>query len=177
MTTEVLFSIDGTPTPASGCSWFMYAPCGCMSGAHSASYGDTVVASETQAWESYEPLKVTRARMQKQGFTIAIGPRSLCMKLSDNCPHEPKWGLVKTTVPEGHQWAKLGRSGRRKHLVPDAAITNRASRTYDDVPALCKATGWRWSAEWYDVELPECSKCAKAATAIPSTPKDGTPND
>ncbi|WP_410633315.1 hypothetical protein [Amycolatopsis sp. cmx-4-83] len=165
--TKVLFEIDGKPTPMRDCSWLMYAPCGCMSGACTVREG---AMTADEAWRSFEPNAEQRRRDQKAGFRVQIGLLSDARVLSDDCSHEPKWGVAKTPLPDGHQWARIYRSGQkggRKHVVPDIGLENHKEHRYDsgDTDALCGASGWYWKAEWWALDgVPECTRCAKKAS-------------
>jgi hypothetical protein len=173
MTAAILFEVEGKPTPSSDCSWLLYAPCGCMCGVHVAGYGDTVIASADEAWKSIEVNAEQRRRDKAAGFTVVLGLRSECMKLQDDCPHTPRYGVVKTPVPDGHEWAQISgggrRSSRRKHLVPTIGVENCKEGRYGsgDTAALCGESGWSWRTEWYALDAPECLACVKKAKATP----------
>jgi len=166
--TTVLFEIDGKPTPIDDCSWLMYAPCGCMTGISTVRDG---VMSLDEAWRQFEPNAEQRRRDEKAGFRVEVGLREAAKAISVECPHDPKWGVAKTPIPKGHQWARLyltGRKGARKHLVPDIGVENAREHRYGagDTLALCGASGWHWKTDWWAVEsTPECQKCAKQAEA------------
>jgi len=166
--TKILFEIDGQPTPSSDCSWLMYAPCGCMSGVSTVREG---AMTADEAWRSFEPNAEQRRREQKAGFRVEIGPRSASKAITAECPHDPKWGIVRTPVPECYQWARIylhSRKGSRKHLVPDIGVENAKERRYSegDTAALCGASGWHWKTEWWALDgIPECRACAKKASA------------
>jgi hypothetical protein len=165
--TNVLFEIDGQPTPMGDCSWLMYAPCGCLCGASSVR---DVAMTDEQAWASLEPNTEQRRRDKAAGFRVKIGLRSDVMALKHECTHDPKWGVAKTPIPDGYQWARQfsSRPGRRKHLVPDIGVENfREQRwTAGKTAPLCGGKAeFHWSTEWYALDAPECLACAKKASA------------
>jgi hypothetical protein len=159
----VLFEIDGKPTR----SWFILAPCGCACGCHVVNEG---AMTEDEVWKSFTPNAEQRRRDKAAGFRIEVGPRSDVLKLSDKCPHTPKWGVEKAPVPEGHQWAReyCLTYGRRKHLVPDIGVENCTEGRYGagHTAALCGSEAFHWHTEWYAVDgIPECLTCVKKASA------------
>lgn len=169
MTAKIAFLVEigGKQHPLDDCSWLMYAPCGCMSGI---SMMRDDVMSEEQAWASFESNAEQRRRDQKVGFRVVAGLRSAAKDLHDDCPHTPKWGVVKTPIPDGCQWARVWgiTPGRRKHLVPNIAVENQKEGRFsaDNTAPLCGGkAAFFWSAEWYALDAPECMKCVSKAKA------------
>ena len=167
--TTFLVEIDGEQHPLDDCSWLMFAPCGCMSGI---SMMRDDVMSEEQAWASFEPNAEQRRRDQKAGFRVVAGLRTAAKNLHDRCPHTPTWGVVKTPIPDGYQWARQWSitSGRRKHLVPDIGVENYREKRFSagSTAPLCDGKPeFSWSTEWYALDgAPECLKCATKANTI-----------
>lgn len=163
---KIFFEIDGKLTPIDDCSWLMYAPCGCMCGV--STVRDNAM-TEAAAWESLASNAEQRRRDHAAGFRIVLGRRSQVRDLNAECPHTPMWGVEKTPVPGGHQWARTVHPpiGRRKHLVPDIAVENYVERRYGagKTAALCGSEAWAWSTKWHDIDVPECRACAKKASA------------
>jgi hypothetical protein len=172
MTTKTAFlvEIDGKPHPIDDCSWLMFAPCGCMSGI-CMMHEDTM--SEEQAWVSFEPNAEQRRRDQKAGFGVVAGLRTAVKDLGDKCPHTPTWGVAKTPIPDGYQWARQYSSvpGRRKHLVPDIGVENYREKRWgaEKTAPLCGSKPeFHWSTEWYALDCaPECLRCVAKANASP----------
>lgn len=163
--TALLFQINDQTVPADDASWYTVAPCGCTSGVMLAVVGDTVYADETTVWKHLTPNAEQRRREQALGFKVEIGLRKdVRTRLVIDCEHTPKWGVEKTPIPDGHQWARenshTGRS-RRLHLVPD--LPDRGI-DYERHVSLCSTDRRLWSAQWHMTDgLPECTKCARNA--------------
>ncbi len=162
--TALLFRIDDQAVPADDASWYTIAPCGCVSGVMLAVVADTVYADEATVWKHLVPNSEQRRREQAAGFTVEIGLRKDVSVRLANCPHTPMWGVEKTPIPDGHQWARdnsLDGRSRRLHLVPGLPAKGI---DYERHVALCSTERRLWSAQWHMTDgLPECTKCATAA--------------
>lgn len=166
MTAETYFGIDGQPVPADECMWVKVAPCGCECGWSLAKY----VASVDMAWEDFSRSKAVRRRDELRGYTVVIKRRTE-VRLSDDCPHTPRWGVEPRPQPAGHTWAGTY-DGRTLHLVPlvIAPDSNSGYRHAERVASICKrASGYTWSTEWHLLDgRTECVNCLTAAKKLPS---------
>lgn len=89
MSATVTFDIDGTPTLADRCSWFLIRPCGCTIGATRAQTDDRTLLTEAQAWKEYYVRAVDRIRMQVNGYRVEVGLDSRVKELLVKCTHLP----------------------------------------------------------------------------------------
>jgi hypothetical protein len=88
----ILFEIDGKPVPAGKCSWFTFAPCGCMSAAVVVEGGGDLVATEVQAWKAQYPRAESRRKAKAEGFRMEIGLTERIRTEWVDCTHTPRWG-------------------------------------------------------------------------------------
>lgn len=87
MSATVTFDIDGVHRPASECSWFLIAPCGCVRGATRAQLDDEVLLTASQAWKDYYTRAADRKRMQLNGYRVEVGLDSRVKELLVKCTH------------------------------------------------------------------------------------------
>jgi hypothetical protein len=158
--TKIYYDIDGGPVAANECMWVKLAPCGCECGWSRAEY----CPDEAQAWDDFWDSKSMRRRDEKRGFRVAIKRRS-DIRISETCPHTPRWGIEPRPELDGHTWATMHRT-KVLHLVP-LVIAKGSYSPHSQmlVPSLCGRTDARiWSASDYDTRgLVECASCLKAA--------------
>lgn len=165
--TQLMFTIDGAPTPADDCTWYEIAPCGCYCGAMLAVVGDAVYATEEQVWRHREPNAEQRRRQIAAGFTQKLDLRSKVVELlTPQCEHTPTWGVEATPIPEGYAWFRedgYKAKGRRIHLVPASAAEWKVG---ERPAALCGAASNLWRTGSHVTSgIPECTRCQKAAKA------------
>jgi len=154
----VTFTVNGEPHPATACSWYEVAPCGCTCGVTVAEsvYGGRVKLTAEDAWrEFYSDRPGNREherRARAAGFRMELGLRAdVQTRLVANCPHTPEWGVEKVTL-DGHVWAGLTGS-TRSHLVPgstgrdDRYVLGDAVSLASTPPLLaaCAKPGRYWS--------------------------------
>jgi hypothetical protein len=160
--TTIYFEVDGEPVPADQCTWVLIAPCGCECAWSIARY----CHSEDEAWHSFSRSKAARQRDVKLGFRLVI-KRHKDIKISQDCPHTPTWGVPPRPQLDGHTWATKDRS-RSVHLVPLVIEKNEYAYQQDSVAAVCRrASGYVWSARWYDLDgRTDCAACVAEAERL-----------
>lgn len=171
----IKFEINGQLVDPDQASWYCHAPCGCCSGVTLTLHmgGETLLATEDQAWADYQPNRVLRQQQRAAGFSMRLGLRAeVKERLVMDCPHTPTWGVHRTSVPEGHGWCidtGQTRSRNRKHLVP-GDYTGGPMWGAGRPAALCGRATVLWDGRrgWLS-GTPECSKCQRAAQKIAAT--------
>lgn len=164
--TTIYFEVDGQPAPADECTWVVIAPCGCECSWSLARY----TRSEDEAWQGFSHSKAARKRDEKLGFRMTI-MRHKDIKVSDDCPHTPKWGVEPRPTPEGHTWATKHDS-RTVHLVPVViekdSITDGFGAGRAEVTAACKrVSAYVWSTRLHTFwGRTDCAACTAAAKRI-----------
>ncbi|WP_280371074.1 hypothetical protein [Nocardia wallacei] len=161
--TAIYYEIGGEPVPARECMWAYIAPCGCEC-AWSVADPD-YAATEGQAWDSFARTKAVRKRDEQRGFRVEMKRRA-DVRISDKCPHTPRYGVPPRPEVEGHSWA-VKHDGRVLHLVPlviekDSYVIRRRS---EYVSSLCgRAEGGLWSTECHEIDgLVDCTGCLEVA--------------
>lgn len=158
--TGVYLEVDGKPVPAADCSWLLVAPCGCVPGLTAAAWPGTVVTTADEAMAEFTPNHEQRRRDVADGWTARlVAGRSIAVsQMTEDCPHDPKYGRKPRPEKAGHQWAAANKSARL-HLAPDNLVGS-----YKTGEALCGSRDWGWSTEWYRVvDLATCRRCERAA--------------
>ncbi|MFD6357911.1 hypothetical protein [Nocardia tengchongensis] len=158
--TKIFYEIDGEPVSAEKCMWVLIAPCGCECAWSVAKYWTT----EDEAWDGFSRSKAVRRRDEKLGFRVEI-KRSTEIRIKDDCPHVPKFGVEPRPELEGHTWA-VKSEGRVQHLVPLVIEKNSLSpRNQGLVRAICgRSEDYIWSTWRSDLDgRVECTACVKAA--------------
>lgn len=161
MTPTMYFEVDGTPVRADECTWVKIAPCGCECAWSLAKYTPT----EDGAWDDFSPSKAMRRRDERLGYTVQI-KRHSDIRIKDDCPHTPRFGVEPRPQPEGHTWAGT-HDGRVLHLVPIVIEQDDHSglRRDEQVASICgRASAFIWSTQWHIVDgRTECAGCLTAA--------------
>lgn len=173
MSAKLLFEVNGTTLRPDECSWFLFAPCGCMAGATLIEHGDgTFLATDEDAWTSMYENAGLRDRTKADGFRMELAERARIVEMNGSCSHTPKWGRETAAVPDGHVWARqksLRGDGRRKHFVPTEHVEMRdgPTRGPGEVSALCgRAKTWWWCGDsWFVDEVAPCTRCESQAVA------------
>lgn len=174
----IKFEIDGQMVAPDDASWYHYAPCGCCCGVTCTVDRDGLLATEDDAFADLYPNALMRKQQRDLGFTMRLGLRSeVRERVQRECPHNPKWGVERTPVPDGHGWCvdlvqMFSRS--RKHIVPG---DHTGDAKFDRVSALCGRTTVTWDGRrvWL-YQVAECTRCAKVAKelAAANTPAEVT---
>ncbi|MFG1794245.1 hypothetical protein [Nocardia sp. NPDC049149] len=152
MSPTVYYEVNGEPVPATECDWVLIAPCGCECGWSLARY------SKNED-EAFTRSAAERKRDKKLGYKVIVKRhRDIC---TDDCTHDPKWGVAPRPQPDGHTWAAK-HEGRVLHLVP-IVIEKDSSSAYQREPisSRCgRADARTWSTTWFRTKgLVECTAC------------------
>lgn len=164
--TIIYFDIDGQPVPADECTWVVTAPCGCECSWHMARY----CLTEDEAWDGFSSSKAARRRDEKLGYRMKI-IRHKDIRIQEDCPHTPRWGVEPRPTPDGHTWATKHGS-RSVHLLPIViekdAILDAFVGKGAEIAALCKrASAWSWSTRWGSFEgRTDCAACTATAKKV-----------
>jgi hypothetical protein len=160
--TKVYFDIGGEPVPAEECMWVWIAPCGCEC---AWAVAEDYCHSADEAWDNFSGSKAARRRDEKLGFQVEI-KRHKDIRVSDKCPHIPRFGVPPRPEVDGHTWAVKDRA-RVQHLVPLVIGKNSYGRAPDGglVLALCgRSDAYFWSTDRCAADgLVECASCLKAS--------------
>jgi len=174
----IKFEIDGQLVDPNDASWYCYAPCGCCCGVTVLVRNSELLATEDQVWREWEPNATNRKRDRAAGFELRLGLRARVRELLVmDCPHEPKWGVAKTPIPDGHRWAVTSQSPTsrdRRHIVLTANTVDTPKRgepfpewTGIKHESLCGRSEMRWWGDRLSVsDLPECTRCVKSAKRL-----------
>lgn len=159
--TKLYFDIAGAPVPAEECTWVLTAPCGCECGWTVGKY----CHSEDQAWEGFHRSVEMRHRDEGRGFRVEV-KRHRDIRIEDDCPHDPRFGVPPRPELEGHTWAAKDRGAQRLHLVPLEIGEDGYASGREPVVAVCgRADAYFWSTEYRYVDrLIECTQCLKVTT-------------
>lgn len=158
--TTIYYEVDGEPVRADYCNWVLIAPCGCECAWSVAEYYPT----EDDAWDGFSRSKAARRRDESLGYRVEIKRRT-DIRIKDDCPHTPKFGVEPRPKLEGHTWA-MKHEGRVQHLVPLVIEENSCSPwNQGAVQAICGRVDARiWSTWRSDLDgRVECTACVKAA--------------
>lgn len=158
--TTIYYEVNGEPVRADECTWVFIAPCGCECGWSVAKYRP----SEDEAWDGFSRSKAARQRDEKRGFRVEI-KRHSDIRIKDDCPHTPKYGVEPRPEIDGHTWAAKQRA-RLLHLVP--LVIEKGgyfSSREGTVRSMCgRADAYLWSTMHSDIDgRVECTACVKAA--------------
>jgi hypothetical protein len=175
----IYIDYEDQPTPATELSWLELAPCGCVVGMTYVEHHDRTLATATEAWAYlHECDSAARTKAdEKAGYTVRLGRRSDVALLRVDCPHDPKWGVTATAIPDGYVWAQPNFRTYvrdRRHIVPgqfddDGYLPPLQGSDGKPVTALCGREQRSWYSR-HPEALVECMRCAKAASTIVDHP-------
>lgn len=173
----IYVNVNGAPVDLAEVSWYMKAPCGCISGVTLAwlPNSDHVITTAEQASASFHDTKAERQKYEALGFSCFAGLTSdVGTLLTVKCDHTPRFGYEQPPTPEGWAWARGGYWGnytRTLHLVPTAAVRtedHNPDRDHWQATSICgTADKSNWdNRRWETDGRVECKKCiAKAGAA------------
>lgn len=88
MSATIKIEIDGKSYDRSECSWFEWAPCGCLVGVALADY---LPLDEDAAWREFHGTKREVDRRRRKGHRFVLRPHSELPNPWDDCHHVPRW--------------------------------------------------------------------------------------